>query len=100
MANDLRSQKISAGIVLGIGMGATFFGLWRVVDEGTLVNGSLWAGLACLVISAAMIRRGQGGWLRRTLLLVAELALVMSLYSTYEQGRRHGRARASPNASQ
>jgi hypothetical protein len=100
MADDPRSGKTAAFVSIGIGVAAVLSGLVNASDRALLVNGSLWAGLACLVMGVTMLRPATGRPIvRRVAFVVAGVALLMSLYSAFELGRQHRRAGGTPAAA-
>ena len=99
MANDPRSTKTLAFVSIGMGVAAVLFGLVNASDRALLVNGSLWAGVGCLVMGVTMLRPAtERPIVRRLAFIVAGMALLMSLYSAFELGRQHRRASATPAA--
>jgi hypothetical protein len=100
MADDPRALRLFTGVALGIGLLALVFGVWRALTDGLLVNGSFWAGVACVIMAMAMYRaaRGRTGG-RRIAFVIAVLCLFMSLYAAFETGRRHRREQASTTAA-
>jgi hypothetical protein len=97
MVNDPRSNKSAALVSIGIGVAALLFGLVNPSGRALLVNGSLWAGVGCLVMGLAMLRPAtERSIVRRVAFIVAGVALLMSLYSAFELGRQHRRASATP----
>jgi hypothetical protein len=93
MADVARSGKVLAGVSIAIGALALVLGVRRAVGVGSVFTGGLWAGLACVAFGLAMYRSSQGRPVHRRIpLVVGALLLLLSLYSTFQDGRRHRRA--------
>jgi hypothetical protein len=100
MANDPRSAKATAFVSIGIGVAAVLFGVVNASDRALLVNGSLWAGVGCLLMGVTMLWPAtERPIVRRVAFIVAGVALLMSLYSAFELGRQHRRASGTPAAA-
>ena len=100
MASDSRNEPFVSAFIVGVGLCATLFGVWRLADGAIMTNGSLWAGLAILAIGVTTVRNVRDRPRLRALLIgVAGLALIMSLYYIFEHGRQHRRAQERPGVS-
>jgi hypothetical protein len=93
MAEGARSGRVLAGFCIGVGVMAFVFRVRRAAGVDSVFTGGLWAGLACLTFGLAMYRSSQGRPVRRRIpLVIGALRLLLSLYSTFQDGRRHRRA--------
>ena len=84
-ANPGRKLGIIA-IILGVV--ALAFGLSRAVTSDGIWNTLLWSGVAMVLAGTAMRRPASARTGRIVLLSAAAIAIAMSLYSSFEAGRR------------